>query len=210
MRSCRLGKISVSAVAADYANWVAALLDLFEVTGSTVFFEDAVAYQKKFDEEFLEENGGYRNQSINNSEDQLMSLQDHYDGAEPSANAIVCQNLIRFYTFTQKKEFLSRAESLLQAFGQVLEQSPLGTTELQLALLKFFRLESFLIPAQASNFDGLRKEWLQRQFGHATIVSNNQPQEAKPEVESEAQKGSRNEAHEQVMHCEGRSCRLLE
>ena len=48
------------------------------------------------------------------------------DGAEPSGNAIHCENLIRLYQLTTDAHYLDQAEDILRAVKKFIDNYPLG------------------------------------------------------------------------------------
>ncbi|MEA5533572.1 thioredoxin domain-containing protein [Crocosphaera sp. XPORK-15E] len=130
------GKVSVLAQSEDYAFLIKALLDLQSaIPQETKWLEKAMAVQEEFDELFWSvEMGGYYNNAADNSGDLLVRERSYIDNATPSANGIALGNLVRLARLTDNLDYLHQAEQVLQAFAQILTQSPRACPSLFSAL----------------------------------------------------------------------------
>ncbi|MBP0018753.1 MAG: thioredoxin domain-containing protein [Cyanobacteria bacterium SBLK] len=134
------GQVRVLAQSEDYALFIKALLDCDRtsaVMGETggIWQRKAIEIQVEFDE-FLwsVEMGGYYNAPTDASDDLLIRERSYIDNATPAANGVAAANLVRLGLLTENTSHLKRAETLLQAFAPVMEQSPQGCPSLFLGL----------------------------------------------------------------------------
>jgi uncharacterized protein YyaL (SSP411 family) len=64
----------------------------------------------------------------------VLRLKDDYDGAEPSGNSVMAQNLLRLARITGREEFRSAADRTLAACAQKLQQAGMGLPQMLVAL----------------------------------------------------------------------------
>lgn len=133
-RSYKDGRASHTAYLDDYAFFIAALLDLFEADPDPFWFETAVALDKFMSKHFEDKADGGFFMTADNHEGLIAREKPVYDGALPSGNAIAVMNLFRLYEFTTNDTYRKRAVSTLLAFSKTFESSPLGLSEMMLAL----------------------------------------------------------------------------
>jgi uncharacterized protein YyaL (SSP411 family) len=67
-------------------------------------------------------------------EDLIAREKPGYDGAVPSGNAIAVMNLLRLAVFTSDDTYRQRAADTMAAFSKSFRSSPLGLSEMMLAL----------------------------------------------------------------------------
>ncbi|WP_193199331.1 thioredoxin domain-containing protein [Nostoc sp. MG11] len=139
------GEPSVLAQSEDYALFIKALLDLYQVSltrdekqlshQDSLWLEKAIAIQDEFDE-FLwsVELGGYNNTSSDSSQDLIVRERSYADNATPSANGIAIANLVRLALLTDNLDYLDLAEQGLKAFRSVMNRAPQACPSLFTAL----------------------------------------------------------------------------
>jgi len=133
-RSYKDGKAIHKAYLDDYAFFIAALLDLFEADPDPFWFETAVALDTFMSTHFEDTKDGGFFMIADNHEGLIAREKPGYDGALPSGNAVAAMNLFRLYEFTTHDSYRKRAAATLLAFSKTFESSPLGLTEMMLAL----------------------------------------------------------------------------
>ena len=124
------GHVRVLAQSEDYALFIKALLDCDRASAvmgenERIWKAKAIRVQEEFDE-FLwsVEMGGYYNAPTDASKDLLIRERSYIDNATPAANGVAAANLVRLGLITDNTSYLERAETILQAFTPVMEQSP--------------------------------------------------------------------------------------
>ncbi|MEM9539064.1 MAG: thioredoxin domain-containing protein [Cyanobacteria bacterium P01_E01_bin.42] len=130
------GQVRVLAQSEDYALFIKALLDCDRASAaigatSPRWNQKAIEIQEEFDR-FLwsSEMGGYYNAPTDASDDLLIRERSYIDNATPAANGVAAANLVRLGLITDNIRYLERAETILQAFVPVMEQSPQGCPSL--------------------------------------------------------------------------------
>jgi uncharacterized protein YyaL (SSP411 family) len=137
IRSYCDGPSTVGAFASDHAFFIQGLLDLYEATGKLSWLREAWKLQQKMDALFWDaQNGGY----FDASEDEttlLLRLKETYDGAEPAANSVAADNLLRLADLLGEEKLRAGAARVLQSGAGVMQASPGAVPQLLAALTRF-------------------------------------------------------------------------
>jgi hypothetical protein len=128
------GEAGIPAFLDDYAFFAQALLDLFEVTGKAPYLETALDLSTRGFQRFEDVEGGGFFNTEQNAPDILLRIKEEYDGAEPSANSIAVDVLIRLNHLTGNAEFGKKAEHALAAFASKLKAQPTMAPQMLVAL----------------------------------------------------------------------------
>lgn len=112
--SFRDGKVSKNGLLDDYAFYVFALINLYEVTFDNSYLNRAIALNKIVLYKFYDEKKGGFYLYGQDSEQLILKPKETYDGAIPSDNSVMAFNLI-------KLEVLSKDESLKDVVSRQLE-----------------------------------------------------------------------------------------
>jgi uncharacterized protein YyaL (SSP411 family) len=133
LRECRSGaelfhlsedvSRQISGFASDYANFIEALLDLYEATFDAKYFRAALELQRAFERRFSDLRGGYAMTSSGH-EGLILRPRDLFDAATPSSNSVAAMNLLRLASFTGDSAYRERAENVLSIFSGYLERIP--------------------------------------------------------------------------------------
>lgn len=124
----------IAAFCEDYAFVIQGLIDLYQASGEATYLEEALALQETQDRLFADEvNGGYYS---NSGQDPTVKvrMKEDYDGAEPSANSISALNLLRLARILHREEWETKARSIFQINGLLLEKHPQTVPQLLAAL----------------------------------------------------------------------------
>jgi uncharacterized protein YyaL (SSP411 family) len=123
------GKLQPIGFLNDYAAMVKAALALFQVTGQMVYLAHVERWMVLTREDFWDqEKGGYFQTT---TQDQpLVRLKDAEDGALPSGNGLMAENLVYLYYLTGKSNYRDLAEAIFKAFSIPMVKHPLSYTTL--------------------------------------------------------------------------------
>ncbi|MDN3506360.1 MAG: thioredoxin domain-containing protein [Simkaniaceae bacterium] len=143
LRRYRDGEARFSAGLDDHAFLIRALLTLFEVGAGTSYLHWAMELTDILERDFKTENGAF----FQTKEDEFLLIRkcEFYDGAEPSGNAVHCENLLRLYQLTQEQKYLTQAEDILKAAKTFIEAFPPGACYHLIALQRYYDKEAPLI-----------------------------------------------------------------
>ncbi|MCS5636395.1 MAG: thioredoxin domain-containing protein [Myxococcota bacterium] len=127
------GKTSGPAFLADYAFFIAALIDLYEASPNTRWIDQALTLQSILDAHYADPTGGYYRTS-DTAEVLLARENPVRDGAVPSGNSVATLNLLRLAGLTSNPEYETRALQNLSSQGDVIRSKPTSVSELLLAV----------------------------------------------------------------------------
>lgn len=125
LRRWREGEAKYYGTLEDYALFIRALLSLFEAGAGSEWLGLAIELVEEVKVRFKSENGAFF-QTEEEEPHLLLRRCSFTDGAEPSANAIHTENLIRLYQITWNEEYLIQAEDVLKAAFLFMDDYPLG------------------------------------------------------------------------------------
>jgi uncharacterized protein YyaL (SSP411 family) len=125
LRRWRDGDAQHAGVLDDYAFMIKACLTLFETQQGTEWLEWAIQLTDILQERFKSEEGAFYS-TDGNEENLIIRKCQFSDGAEPSGNAIHCENLLRLYQITSNAGYLSQAEDILRASKKFIDSYALG------------------------------------------------------------------------------------
>lgn len=138
------GEIKFSGTLEDYAYLIKGLISLYESSADIKYIESALNLTDKTIELFYDEEfGGFFETEINKN-DILFRMKELYDGAEPSGNSIMTENLIKLNPFSENKFYREKAMKSLEFFFEEIESNPFSYPQaifsLQLYLNVFYEI----------------------------------------------------------------------
>jgi uncharacterized protein YyaL (SSP411 family) len=108
----------------DYANLVAALLELGQVTSNFHWFDIARDITEWVTRYFSDENSKFFYFTSQLQQDVLVRKNEVYDGATPSGNSVMAQNLYKLSIIYDRGDWRSRSEEMTLALGEVVLKYP--------------------------------------------------------------------------------------
>ncbi len=173
LRRWRDGEASFSAGLDEYAFLIRSLLTLFEVDCGNKYLEWAMQMTDLLTQKFKEEGGGFY-QTDGTDPHLIIRNCQFSDGAEPSGNAIHCENLLRLYEMTYEPRYLEEAGDILMAVRKYLDTYSPGYSYHILNLMRFYnRLAPTIVVALNKNKD-FYKEIYEKIFSssvlHRTVI----------------------------------------
>ncbi|MCK6547922.1 thioredoxin domain-containing protein [Myxococcota bacterium] len=133
-RAWRLGEARHPGVLEDYAFFMLALLDLFEVTSDLRWLEHAITLEATLEAQFYDPADGAYFGTPRDGEALLVRAKPVHDGAQPSGNSAAVLALLRLAELTGEPRYRARAEGVLRAFGALLERSAVECPKLATGL----------------------------------------------------------------------------
>jgi uncharacterized protein YyaL (SSP411 family) len=118
LRVWQRGVARFDAVLDDYAFLIAALLDSFESTFAFNRLNEALQWTETVIRNFSDADGRYFYYSSTQTSDLILRQVDLYDGATPSGNAVMAENLLRLAQFSGREAYRSRALSMLDGMAE--------------------------------------------------------------------------------------------
>ena len=123
LRSFSAGQAQHNAYLQDYAYLIDGLLHLLEARAQPRWLNAAIELQTVLDTHYADPQGGYFATS-DDHETLLVREKPHIDNDLPSGNSIALLNLLRLSELTLDDQYRARADQLLKAFGEQLENQP--------------------------------------------------------------------------------------
>jgi uncharacterized protein YyaL (SSP411 family) len=108
----------------DYANLVAALIDLSQVTGAYSYLDKAKDLTRLVLEHFSDEQEILFYYTHKGQTDILIRKKELYDGATPSGNSMMAYNLYRLSILFDHPGWRSRSEAMIRQMGEVAVKYP--------------------------------------------------------------------------------------
>ncbi len=171
-RRWRDGESRFEAHLDDYAFLIKALISLFEEGCGSEWLKWAIDLSSILEKELKSENGAF----YYHLEDPTLLIRkcEYYDGAEPSGNAVHCENLLRLYQITQEGKYLSHAEDILKASKHLIETYPPGACYHLICLQRYLDLKAPLIIIALDEQQSLKNEMQEilssRFLPHASVI----------------------------------------
>ncbi len=128
------GVASIPGKAADYADMVQGLIDLYEATLDAGYLGIALELAESQVELFADRAEGGFYSSASYDELAPLRLKEDEDGAEPSANSVSAMNLLRLSAMTGREELRRLALSAIRNFTGILERAPTAMPLMLVAL----------------------------------------------------------------------------
>jgi len=118
------GEAAVAAFADDYASVIRALVDLYQAGFDPAWLEEALALGRYLTEHFYDKDGDGFFTTPDNGERLIARRKEFYDGAVPSANSLMFQNLVMLGHLTGDPLHEERAARLADMSAGIVRQSP--------------------------------------------------------------------------------------
>ena len=136
-RRWREGDASFSGGIDEYAFVIRAALTLFEADCGVIWLQWAMEMAKVLQEEFKAKDGAFY-QSDGKDPNLILRKMQFSDGAEPSGNAVHCENLLRLAQITRDDVWLRQAEDVFKAAKRFIDNYPPGYTYHMMNLLRYY------------------------------------------------------------------------
>ncbi|MBL7825454.1 MAG: thioredoxin domain-containing protein, partial [Saprospiraceae bacterium] len=119
----------------DYAFFIAALLDVYEITFDIAYLKWAISYTELVEQAFFDpdQHSFYFTQT--GQQDIIVRKKDFYDNATPSGNSVMAHNFQRLGMLYDRHDWRLRAEKMLETMQASITQFPLSFSNWALALL---------------------------------------------------------------------------
>lgn len=151
------GESRFSAGLDEHAFLIKGLLSLFEAHQGSQWLEWALVLAETLFHTFKSEGGAFY--QTDGSDETIILRKCHFaDGAEPSGNAVHCENLLRLYALTSDRHYLSQAEDILKAVKTHVENYPLGYCYQLLAMQRYFDARAPLLVVALNKERHLERE----------------------------------------------------
>lgn len=124
----RNGSASIEGKLDDYAFLIYGLIELYQSTFESHYFLEAVRLCDITIDKFRDNESGGFFFTAGSDKSLLVRTKEIYDGAIPSGNSVMFNNLLRLSRITSDHKYDEYAQKLLDAFSENINNSPSGST----------------------------------------------------------------------------------
>jgi uncharacterized protein YyaL (SSP411 family) len=134
----------IPAFADDLAFWTEACIQLQEITGDQDFLREAIRISDLMDNHYLLDSGYFSYSSLRQT-DVLFPRPEYYDGAFPSANAVMAQNLhyLSVVLADKKREF--RSASMISGILKKVIRQPVSFSSWAILLMYKYNITKEIV-----------------------------------------------------------------
>jgi uncharacterized protein YyaL (SSP411 family) len=134
-RYCQ-GEAAIRGVGSDYAFLINGLLHLYEATLDDMYRTKAEQLEHEFTRLFFDHRTGGYYLSAEDADDVPVRQKETFDGAIPSVNAVMHENLLILWQLTGKEEYRSRADQTMRVILPLAEVNPSACTHFLCSLFR--------------------------------------------------------------------------
>jgi uncharacterized protein len=126
LRTFKDGQSKLNGYLEDYAFYASGLLDLFAADSREEYLSKSIKYTDFMLQHFWDEKEGNLFFTSDDHEQLISRTKNFYDLAIPSGNSTAASNLLKLYHYSQKKEYLDKAVSIMKAGSRSAAENPFG------------------------------------------------------------------------------------
>jgi len=179
-RTFKDGISKLNAYLDDYAFYVNALLDVFELDSNPIYLEKAIKYTDFMLQHFWDPVDCTLYFTSDDHEQLIVRTKSLYDLAVPSGNSVAASDLLRLYHLTQKNDYLEKAEQIMKAGATSSAENPFGFGQLLTAIYLYVKKPIEITVRTIDNIGEGQKMagWITKQFipNAITAIIENQSQ----------------------------------
>ncbi|MGC2669134.1 MAG: thioredoxin domain-containing protein [Candidatus Nitrosopolaris sp.] len=179
-RTFKDGISKLNAYLDDYAFYVNALLDVFELDSNPIYLEKAIKYTDFMLQHFWDPVDCTLYFTSDDHEQLIVRTKSLYDLAVPSGNSVAASDLLRLYHLTQKNDYLEKAEQIMKSGATSSAENPFGFGQLLTAIYLYVKKPIEITVRTTDNIGEGQKMagWITKQFipNAITAIIENQSQ----------------------------------
>ncbi len=118
----------------DYAFFITALLDVYELLQEERYLDRAVELAESMIRHFQDPQSGGFYFTSDDHEQLIVRSKPAFDGSIPSGNSVACRALLRLYHLVEDTRYLKQAEQILHLYANPMRDQPFGFAHLLGAL----------------------------------------------------------------------------
>jgi uncharacterized protein YyaL (SSP411 family) len=168
----------------DYAYLIQALIQLYEVTADKEWLLKARSIAESVLEHFSEETGFFYF-TREDQQDVIVRKKEVYDGATPSGNAVMAQNLYRLSVFFNINEWKERSYQVLGSLGNAITRYPTSFGIWNSLLLQVFA-GTQEIAVVGGNADAVNRELVKEFIPHRVLMASEREDNSFPLLSGKA------------------------
>ncbi len=159
LRRWRDGEALYEGTLEDHAFLIRGLISLFEAGEGFKWLQWALELTETLRLHFKNEDGAFF-QTRGNDKNIIIRKTHFSDTAEPSGNAIHCENLLKLYQLTSDEQYLSQAEEIFKAADPFINRYPPGYCYHLINLLRYYDKHGITVVVALNEQEDHREEIL--------------------------------------------------
>lgn len=163
LRTYKDGQAKLKAYLDDYAYFVNALLDVFEVDPSAKYIQLALKHANYLIEHFWDPKENNFFFTSDDHEKLIIRTKNIYDLSLPSGNSIAAHAFLKLYHFTQDKKFLDISTKIMESLSVMAAENPFGFGQLLNTIYHYVQKPIEITLLNTNNgeiYDGLTKKFI--------------------------------------------------
>ena len=189
----------IPAFADDLAFWTEACIHLQEITGDQDFLREALRISVLMDRDYLLRSGYFSYSSLKQT-DVLFPRPEFYDGAFPSANAVMSQNMHYLSVVLADKDLEMRSAAMLSGVLKTLVRQPVSFSSWAIILMYKTNVTKEVVISGEEN-KGVMVEVLRKFIPNRILITADRPQADFPILE-----GKKYEKQPYIYVCINNTC----
>lgn len=163
LRTYKDGQAKLKAYLDDYAYFVNALLDVFEVEPSAKYIQLALKHANYLIEHFWDPKENNFFFTADDHEKLIIRTKNIYDLSLPSGNSIAAHAFLKLYHFTQDKKFLDISTNIMESLSMMAAENPFGFGQLLNTMYLYIQKPIEITMLNTNNseiYDGITKKFI--------------------------------------------------
>ncbi|HEX2682773.1 MAG TPA: thioredoxin domain-containing protein [Ferruginibacter sp.] len=165
------GQAKYPAFVDDYAWLIQALLQLQEITGNTQWLEEAGKITAFVTDQFSEVDTGFFFYTREGQTDIIVRKKEVYDGAVPSGNAVMADNLYHLSLLLDRPEWGQRARDMVLSLGKAIIKYP-TSFGVWAGLLQEIATGTREVVVMGEQYEAVLKELLAQYIPHRVLMAS--------------------------------------
>lgn len=175
------GQAKMKAYLDDYAYFVNALVDYFEIKPSRKYLDLAACYATYLLDHFWDETEKSFFFTADNHEKLIVRTKNIYDLSIPSGNSVAVGAMLRLYHITQDKKYLAASLKVMESLSTMAAENPFGFGQLLNNIYMYLKKPTEITMINYSNKELC--SWLERTFLPESILIGIENQEILQELQ---------------------------
>ncbi len=160
----------------DYAYLIESLINLYHISFDTQYLYLALRYTDYVIQNFADPQSPAFFYTDKAQAELIVRKKDWYDGALPSGNATMANNLLKLSVYFERADLKTRAELMVQQLQAAVEQYPLSFAKWAEAMV-LLAYPIWEIAILGKNAENIATELLQKNIPNLLIMASNAPNE---------------------------------
>ena len=176
LRTYKNGTAKIPGYLEDYAFFINALLDVFEINPEFKYIDLAQTLGNYLIDHFWDQNDNSFYMTADTHENLIIRPKSNYDLSMPSGNSVAAIALLRLYHLTQEKKFLDISKKIMESQATLAAENPFGFGQLLNAIYMYIQkpLEITVLNSKNSEiYKSLTSRFLPESI-LVTIINKNQ------------------------------------